>query len=85
VHGYDTPPEIDEAGFKPEFDDCMQQVARLYQSIHRDLPAEAQYVVPFAYKIRWYVEMNLREALHMVELRTMPQGHPDYRFICQEI
>jgi thymidylate synthase ThyX len=85
VHGYDTPPEIDEAGFKPEFDDCMQQVARLYESIHRDLPAEAQYVVPFAYKIRWYVKMNLREALHMVELRTMPQGHPDYRFICQEI
>ena len=29
--------------------------------------------------------MNLREALHMVELRTMPQGHPDYRFICQEM
>jgi thymidylate synthase ThyX len=85
VHGYDTPPEIDESGFKSEFDDCMQQVARLYESIHRDLPAEAQYVVPFAYKIRWYVKMNLREALHMVELRTMPQGHPDYRFICQEI
>jgi thymidylate synthase ThyX len=29
--------------------------------------------------------MNLREAVHMCELRTMPQGHPDYRFICQEI
>ena len=29
--------------------------------------------------------MNLREALHMCELRTMPQGHPDYRFICQEM
>ena len=29
--------------------------------------------------------MNLREAVHMVELRTMPQGHPDYRFICQEM
>jgi thymidylate synthase ThyX len=42
-------------------------------------------VVPFAYKIRWYMRMNLREALHMVELRTMPQGHPDYRFICQEM
>jgi thymidylate synthase ThyX len=85
VHGYDTPPEIDEAGFKSEFDDCMQQVAQLYEEIYRDFPAEAQYVVPFAYKIRWYVKMNLREALHMVELRTMPQGHPDYRFICQEI
>jgi Thymidylate synthase complementing protein len=33
----------------------------------------------------WYIKMNLREALHMVELRTMPQGHPDYRFIAQEI
>ena len=31
------------------------------------------------------MKMNLREALHMCELRTMPQGHPDYRFICQEM
>jgi thymidylate synthase ThyX len=85
VHGYDTPPEIEEAGFKNEFDACMKRAANLYEEIHRDLPAEAQYVVPFAYKIRWYMKMNLREALHMVELRTMPQGHPDYRFICQEM
>jgi len=85
VHGYDTPAEIEEAGFKNEFDQCMQRAADLYERIYRDLPSEAQYVVPFAYKIRWYMKMNLREALHMVELRTMPQGHPDYRFICQEM
>jgi thymidylate synthase ThyX len=85
VHGYDTPSEIEEGGFKGAFDDCMAQTAKLYEEIHRDFPSEAQYVVPFAYKIRWYMKMNLREALHMVELRTMPQGHPDYRFICQEI
>jgi thymidylate synthase ThyX len=85
VHGYDTPPEIEEAGFKNEFDQCLQQTAGLYEQIYQNLPSEAQYVVPFAYKIRWYMKMNLREALHMVELRTMPQGHPDYRFICQEM
>jgi thymidylate synthase ThyX len=85
VHGYDTPREIEEAGFKQEFDRCMSRAAELYEQIYRDLPSEAQYVVPFAYKIRWYMKMNLREALHMVELRTMPQGHPDYRFICQEM
>jgi thymidylate synthase ThyX len=85
VHGYDTPPEIEEAGFKNEFDECMKRAADLYEQIYRDLPSEAQYVVPFAYKIRWYMKMNLREALHMCELRTMPQGHPDYRFICQEM
>jgi thymidylate synthase ThyX len=85
VHGYDTPPEIAEAGFETEFDHCMKGAAELYERICRDLPSEAQYVVPFAYKIRWYMKMNLREAVHMCELRTMPQGHPDYRYICQEI
>jgi len=85
VHGYDTPPELEEAGFKPEFDHCMARAAELYEAIHREFPCEAQYVVPFAYKIRWYMKMNLREAVHVCELRTMPQGHPDYRFIAQEM
>ena len=85
VHGYDAPREIEEAGFKSEFDECMKRAADLYDRVYADLPNEAQYVVPFAYKIRWYMKMNLREALHMCELRTMPQGHPDYRFICQEM
>jgi thymidylate synthase ThyX len=85
AHGYDTPREIEEAGFKGDFDRCMDRAAELYEEIYRELPSEAQYVVPFAYRIRWYMKMNLREALHMVELRTMPQGHPDYRFITQEM
>jgi thymidylate synthase ThyX len=85
VHGYDTPREIGEAGFRRQFDGCMNAAAKLYEDIYRDLPGAAQYVVPFAYKIRWYMKMNLREAVHLCELRTMPQGHPDYRFIAQEI
>jgi thymidylate synthase ThyX len=85
VHGYDTPREIEEAGFRREFDECMDAAAKLYEGIYRDMPAEAQYVVPFAYKIRWYMKMNLREAVHLCELRSMPQGHPDYRFIAQEM
>jgi thymidylate synthase ThyX len=85
AHGYDTPREIEEAGFKREFDGCMNAAAGLYEDIYRDLPGEAQYIVPFAFKIRWYMKMNLREAVHLCELRTMPQGHPDYRFIAQEM
>ena len=85
AHGYDTPPEIESAGFKAEYDRCMDKAAELYENIHRDLPLEAQYVVPFAYKIRWYMKMNLREAVFIGELRTMPQGHPDYRLIVQEM
>jgi thymidylate synthase ThyX len=85
THGYDTPEEIKETRFKSEFDECMNVAAKLYEEIYRDLPGEAQYVVPFAYRIRWYMKMNLREAVHLCELRTMPQGHPDYRFIAQEM
>jgi thymidylate synthase ThyX len=31
------------------------------------------------------IKLNAREALHMIELRTSPQGHPSYRRICQEM
>ena len=36
-----------------------------------------------AYRIRFYMDMNAREAMHLIELRTAPQGHPAYRRICQ--
>ncbi len=85
VHGYETPSEVEGAGFKSDFDHCMEKASQLYEKIHRDFPQEAQYVVPFAYKIRWTMKMNLREAVHIGELRTTPQGHPDYRFIAQEM
>jgi thymidylate synthase ThyX len=85
IHGYDTPAEIVEAGYRSDFDRCMEETARLYEKIERELPQEAQYVVPFAYRIRWYMKLNLREAVHIGELRTMPQGHPDYRKVVQEM
>ncbi|HEX9446171.1 MAG TPA: FAD-dependent thymidylate synthase [Candidatus Binatia bacterium] len=85
AHGYDTPLEIEAAGFKADFDRAMEKAAALYDKIQAEFPLEAQYVVPFAFKIRWYMTLNLREAVHIGELRTMPQGHPDYRFIVQEM
>lgn len=85
AHGYDTPAEITEAGFQADYDRAMDEAAAVAEKIRADLPLESQYVVPFAYKIRWTMTMNLREAVHIGELRTMPQGHPDYRFIVQEM
>ena len=38
-----------------------------------------------AYHIRFYLRMNAREAMHIIELRTAPQGHPAYRIVCQEM
>jgi thymidylate synthase ThyX len=85
AHGYDVPPEIEEVGFAPEFRELMNAAGELHERIARELPLEAQYLVPFAYRVRWYVRMNLREAVHLCELRSMPQGHPDYRLVVQEM
>lgn len=83
--GFHIPPEIIQAGFDVEFKDGMEQAENAYEEISKKMPKQAQYVVPFAYCLRWYIKMNLREAYHIAELRSVQQGHSDYRRIAQEI
>lgn len=83
--GYITPEEIEAAGFKQDFDQIMKKADQVYQKIKKDLPEEAQYTVPFAYRLRYYFSLNLREAIHLTELRSQAQGHPSYRKIAQQI
>ncbi len=84
-HGYDVPKELTEAGFKEEYDKCMEKTRQCYEEIYKEFPKEAQYIVPFGYRIRWYVNMNLRELFHFTELRSVQHGHPDYRRVAQTI
>ena len=83
--GFDLPPEIVQGGFEKEFTEAMQRGRNAFEKIAAKMPAPAQYVVPLAYKMRWYVKMNLREVYHMCELRSSQQGHPDYRRVAQKI
>ncbi|HEY9407686.1 MAG TPA: FAD-dependent thymidylate synthase [Nitrososphaera sp.] len=84
-HGYDLPPEMVDLGLDKDFRDCMYLSKHVYEEVAKTMPEEAQYVVNFAYRYPYFVKMNLREACHMIELRTAPQGHPDYRIACQKI
>jgi thymidylate synthase ThyX len=84
-HGYDVPKEISELGILKDFKDCMYKCNEVFQILVKDYPEESQYVVNFAYRYPYFIKLNLREATHIIELRTVPQGHPDYRYICQEI
>jgi hypothetical protein len=84
-HGFDLPPELEQAGLAKSFKDCMYSSKGAYEEISKTMPEEAQYVVNFAYRYPYFVKMNLREACHMIELRTVPQGHPDYRKVCQDM
>lgn len=68
---------------RAEYVRCMEQAAALHARLARELPEEAQYVVPFGFRVRYNLRLNLREAYHLIELRSAPQGHPDYRAIAQ--
>ena len=84
-HGYDIPKEIIDSGIEKDFKDCMYLSNNTYRSIVKTMPVEAQYAVNFAYKYPYFIKINLRELYHVIELRTTAQGHPDYRYICQQM
>jgi thymidylate synthase ThyX len=84
AHGYATPEAVKDVGEEGTWDRAMAQMAGLYDSVSAATSTTvAQYVVPFANNVRFYMQMNAREAFHMLELRTQQGGHPDYRRICQ--
>jgi thymidylate synthase ThyX len=85
-HGYIEPDAIAEAGAGDDWNRVMDASADLYDAVAgAGLKAAAPYAVAMAYRVRFYMEMNAREAMHVIELRTAPQGHPAYRRVCQEM
>jgi thymidylate synthase ThyX len=83
-HGHVRPDAIAEAGAADDWRRVMDESAQLHDAIEAaGLPEVASYAVAMAYRVRFYMEMNAREAMHVIELRTAPQGHPAYRRICQ--
>jgi thymidylate synthase ThyX len=83
-HGYTEPEAIAEAGAQADWGMVMNLSGELYEALAAaGLQEVAPYAVVMAYRVRFYMEMNAREALHVIELRTAPQGHPAYRRVCQ--
>jgi thymidylate synthase ThyX len=84
-HGYDIPEEAEEMGFATAFREAADRSAELWDRVCADLPEQASYTVCMAYRIRYVMQMNLREAFHLIELRSSPQGHPAYRKVAHEM
>ncbi len=85
-HGYNMGEAVEEAGGLADWKKVMEQTAELHRALcDADLGHVAPYCIPMAYRVRFYMEMNAREAMHTIELRTAPQGHPSYRRICQKM
>ena len=84
--GYDVPKLVEEAGVADAFDQCFDLSLQLYSALQgKGFLLEAQYATLLGHKMRWKVTYNAREAFHLHELRTSPQGHPGYRKLVQEM
>ncbi len=85
AHGYVRPGAVDEAGAAPLFDETMERSTGLYQALAGRFPQQAPYAVAMAYRVRFVLQLNAREAMHLIELRSSAQGHPAYRRVALEM
>lgn len=83
--GYIIPKEIEMTGFKKLYCEAMDAAVSLYGTLKTRFPFEAQYIATHGSFNRFYLNMNLREAIHLTELRSTPQGHPTYRKVAQDM
>jgi thymidylate synthase ThyX len=85
-HGYTTPDAVDDAGAGERYHASMARSAGLHDALHEQFgPTQAAYAVALGYRVRYILQLNIREAMHLVELRSSPQGHPEYRRVAQEM
>lgn len=85
AHGYTIPTDVVSAGMADEYAAVMETSAHLHGLVASLFPSKAAYPVALGYKIRFTMNMNAREAMHMVELRSAPQGHASYREVAQQM
>jgi len=83
--GFYMPEELVTAGFEDRIKECVAKADALFDLIAKHDPVAAQYAVLHGHYVRWSIAFNDREAMHLLELRSTPQGHPNYRLAAQEM
>src|SRR5690606_12768205 len=85
-YGFDIPELVEKAGLADQFEKCFDKSAALYSLMQeKGYALEAQYATLLGHRMRWKITYNAREAFHLHELRTSPQGHPGYRKLVKEM
>lgn len=84
--GFIIPEDVEAIGMAQVCRSLESEVRAFYDELAAEFGAPmAEYVVLFGHKVRSWFGMNLREAQHLLELRTVPQGHPNYRRVAQKV
>ncbi|MBS1678961.1 MAG: FAD-dependent thymidylate synthase [Actinobacteria bacterium] len=82
--GAGVPDEVREAGVGGEFERALEISRAEYERLAAAGLAElAPYALSLAFRIRYLLDLNAREAMHLIELRSGREGHPTYRAVAQ--
>ena len=85
-YGYEVPQLVEDAGLADMFENCFDLSLKLHSILQgAGFAREAQYATLLGHRMRWKVTYNARQAFHIHELRTSPQGHPGYRKLVQHM
>jgi len=82
--GAGIPEEVREAGAGEDFERALEISRREHERLAAaGLREQAPYALSLAYRIRYTLDLNAREAMHLIELRSGREGHPAYRAVAQ--
>jgi thymidylate synthase ThyX len=84
--GADVPHELVAAGLGGEYERALDVSRGEHERLRAEgFVEEAPYALCLAFRIRYVLELDAREALHLIELRSGREGHPSYRAVAQEL
>lgn len=83
--GYSIPLVIDEVGYSGRWREAMVSAASAYEELRSVSEGAASYVLPMAFRLRYRMQLNAREAMYLIELRTSAQAHPEYKAVCNRM
>ena len=84
--GADVPDEVVAAGFGADYERALETSRGEYERLRAGgLADEAPYALCLAFRIRYVLELDAREAMHLIELRSGREGHPSYRAVAHEM
>jgi thymidylate synthase ThyX len=82
--GAGIPDEVREAGAGDEYERALEISRAEYELLAgKGLTDAAPYALCLGYRIRYLLDLNAREAMHLIELRSGREGHPTYRAVAQ--
>jgi thymidylate synthase ThyX len=84
--GADIPEEVAAAGCGDLYARALDRSRTEYERLAAaGLSEAAPYALCLGYRIRYVLDMNAREAMHLIELRSGREGHPGYRAVAHEL